>query len=313
MRSRYPTVSIIIPTYNYAGYLDEAIQSVLNQDYPNVELIVIDDGSTDNTRDVLEKYTGRFYWETQNNMGQASTLNKGWQMSKGEILGRLSADDVLLPNAVSTTTRHLLENPDAVLAYCDYDLVDEGSSTLQRVIAPEMHYRDMIAKCVCPPGPGAFFTREAYLAAGPWNNTLNQTLDYEFWLRLGLWGKFLKIPEVLAWFRVHEESQTFAVADYIKSEEYTRIISDYYKREGLTSDVLAVKNEALSNAYIFTARSHLRSRRYATGLTRLLKGLYLYPRNLSPRTARIVAHGLLNHVRHRLIQRIKAAKTASQR
>jgi glycosyltransferase involved in cell wall biosynthesis len=303
--SRSPLVSVVIPAYNYASYLDEAIESVLNQDYPNVELIVLDDGSTDDTREVLEKYTGRFYWETQENMGQADTLNKGWRMSEGEILGRLSADDILLPNAVSTTVGYLSANPDAILAYCDYELIDEDSSVLRRVVAPEISYRDMVVTLLCPPGPGAFFRREAYLAAGPWNKELNLTLDYEYWLRLGLQGRFLKIPETLAGFRVHEESQTFAVASEAKSEEYARIISDYYRRRDVPADVRAAKNEALSNAYIFAARSHLRSRRYAKGLSRLLEGLSLYPRNLSPRTARLIAHGLLNHVRHRLAQKLK--------
>lgn len=298
-------VSLIIPAYNYANFLDEAIESVLNQDYPNVELIVIDDGSKDNTREVLSKYTGRFYWQTQENMGQADTLTKGWAMSKGQILGRLSADDVLLPDAISTSVEHLMANPDAVLVYCDFEFVDENSRVLRRIVAPETSYRNMVVKNICPPGPGAFFTRDAYLAAGPWDSRLNQTLDYEFFLRLGLLGRFIRIPKTLAWFRVHEESQTFAVADETKSEESVRVISEYYKRKDVPPDVRAAKNEALSNAYIFTARSHLRSRRYTKGLVRLIQGLALYPRNASIRTARIVAYGLLNHIRHRLMQRIR--------
>ena len=110
-----PLVSIVIPAYNHATYLDEAIQSILKQDYPNIELIVLDDGSTDNTRAVLAKYAGMFHWETHKNMGQANTLNKGWQMSKGEVLSYLSADDVLLPHAVSTSMKYL--RGDVVLTY----------------------------------------------------------------------------------------------------------------------------------------------------------------------------------------------------
>ena len=305
MNSSAPLVSIVIPAYNYAHYLDEAIKSVLDQDYPNVELIVLDDGSIDHTREVLEKYGGRFYWETQDNMGQANTLNKGWRMCKGEILGHLSADDVLLPNAAGTSVRYFLANPDAVLTYCDYYLIDSSSSVIRRVSAPEFSYKEMVTKLICPPGPGAFFLRGAYEATGGWDASLRQVLDYDYWTRLGLRGRFVKIPEALASFRVHEESQTFAVADEEKSEEYPRVISDYYRRGDVPSDVRAAKNEALSNAYIFAARSHLRSRRYAKGLARLLEGLSLYPRNLSPRTARLIAHGLLNHVRHRLAQKLK--------
>ncbi len=300
MRDHSPLVSIVIPACNYAAYLDEAVHSVLNQDYPNIELIVLDDGSTDNTREVLEKYTGQFYWESHENIGQADTLNKGWRISKGEILAYLSPDDVLAPNAVSTSVKHLLGSPNAVMTYCDYNLIDASSTFLRRVNAPEFNYRDVVAKFVCPPGPGAFFLRSSFEAAGLWNSAFRQIPDYDYWLRLGLQGRVLKISEVLASFRVHSKSQTFAEADEQKSEEYVRVISDYYRSQRVPVDVLVAKNEALSNAYIFAARSHLRSARYAKGISRLVKGLGLYPKNLSFRTARIIAHGLFNHVRHEL-------------
>jgi glycosyltransferase involved in cell wall biosynthesis len=304
MNGGLPLVSVVIPAYNYADYLDEAIKSVLNQDYPNIELIVLDDGSTDHTREVLEKYTGWFYWETQENMGEANTLNKGWQMSKGEILSRVSADDVLLPNAVSTSVKHLLANPDVVLTYCDYYLIDSNSKKIRRVNAPEFDYREMVAKFICSPGPGAFFLADAFRAAGPWDSSLKLSPDYDCWLRLGLQGKFLRIPEALAAFRVHEESLSFAAADEEKSDEYVRVISNYYETQPVPPDVLVAKDEALSNAYIFTARAHIRSKRYLLGLKRLYKGLSLYPKNLSVRTVRIIAYGLLPHVRHGIKQRV---------
>ncbi len=93
-------VSPVIPAYNHASYLEQAIESVLAQDYPQFGLKVPDDGSTDNTNAVLAPYTGRVHWETQPNAGQARTLNKGWRMGRGEILGYLSADDLPRPRIV---------------------------------------------------------------------------------------------------------------------------------------------------------------------------------------------------------------------
>lgn len=300
MSGRSPLVSIVIPTYNYAAYLDEAVKSVLAQDYTNIELIVLDDGSTDNTREVLKEYAGMFYWETQENMGQAATLNKGWSMSKGEILAYLSPDDVLMPSAVSTSVEMLKENPEAVLVYCDYYLIDARSKAIRRVEAPCFDYREMVVKFVCPPGPGAFFLRGAFERAGFWNSELRQVPDYDYWLRLGLQGNFLRIPEALAGFRVHNRSQTFAAADEHKSEEYIKVISSYYKLQSVPPEVLAAKHEAISNAYIFAARSHIRSRRYLRGLSRFLEGVSMYPRNLlNRRTFKIIAHGLFNHFRYR--------------
>lgn len=300
VRAELPLVSVVIPTYNYARFLDQAIQSVLYQSYPNIQLIVLDDGSTDNTVEVLEKYAGRFYWERHENLGQAETINKGWRMSKGSILAYLSPDDVLLPNAVEVSVEHLLSNDDVVLTYCDYDLMTLNSAVIRRVAAPEFDYREMVVKFVCPPGPGAFLKREAAEAAGLWDDSLRQIPDYDYWLRLGLQGRFLKINEVLARFRVHGGSQSFSVADERKSEEYVRVIENFYRAKALPPNVLDSKAEAMSNAHVVSARSHLRSGRYVEGLRHLSRSVSLYPKNLfSLRTFKFIAHGLFNHLRYR--------------
>jgi glycosyltransferase involved in cell wall biosynthesis len=310
MSDELPLVSIVIPAYNHADYLAEAIESVLAQDYPNVELLVFDDGSTDNTREVLKGYAGRFHWETHKNMGQAATLNKGWRMSKGEILGRLSADDLLYPDAVSASVECLQRNPDAVLVYCDFDLIDERSRVLRRVRAPEFSYRDMVVKHVTPPGPGAFFPRSAFEKVGPWDESLARILDYEYWLRLGLYGRFVRIPRVLASFRMHENTTALSGrhGDELGSQEYIQVLTDYFDSRTLPPEIVAAKDEAFSNAYIFSARHHLMGKRYGKAAANAWKGLRMYPRNLSSRTLRILAYGLLNRTnrtRYRLEQRAK--------
>ena len=161
MMSRNPLVSIVIPAYNLGRYLGEAIESVLSQEYKNIELIVLDDGSTDNTRSVLDKYAGRIYAETQPNIGQAKTLNKGWRMSKGDILGFISADDALLPGAVTKSVACFAAHAEAVLTYCDFKLIDADSRPIRRVRTPEFNYDEMLVEVICPPGPGAFFRRSA--------------------------------------------------------------------------------------------------------------------------------------------------------
>ncbi|EFK97736.1 hypothetical protein LDC_0208, partial [sediment metagenome] len=161
-------VAIVIPVFNGARYIREAIDSVLNQDYPNIELIVLDDGSRDGTRDILKEYKSKFYWESHQNMGQARTLNKGWQMVKGDVLGYLSADDSLLPGAVGKSIECLLRRKEVVLTYCDYYLINSESQVLRRVYAREVDYDDMVRKAICSPGPGTFFRRTAFEKAGLW-------------------------------------------------------------------------------------------------------------------------------------------------
>src|SRR5918997_5227800 len=114
-----PLVSIVTPTYNQAAFLRETLDSVLAQDYPFIEHIVIDDGSTDETPRVLEEYAGRVEWERHDNMGQTPTINKGWQRSRGEILTWLNSDDTLLPGAVTKAVEYLQSHPGCDIVFGD--------------------------------------------------------------------------------------------------------------------------------------------------------------------------------------------------
>ena len=294
-------VSIVIPAYNHGRYLDEAIQSVLGQDYPNVKLIVLNDGSTDDTHEVLEKYGDRFVWETQANMGQSATLNKGWAMSKGEILGYLSADDVLEQRAVSAAAAVFEKHAEASATYCDFNLIDPQSRVIRRVTTPEFNYRDMLVTVTCPPGPGAFFRRAAFDRTGPWDVSLRQMPDYDFWLRLGLQGKFVRIPEVLAGYRVHDASQTFSVTTETRAEEPVRIVSRLLDRADLPKEMMGDRSCALSSALLVSAQLHLRAGRLGLGARRLQHALRLSPLTvMSPSVLHMLLNSLFNRLGHRM-------------
>jgi glycosyltransferase involved in cell wall biosynthesis len=296
-----PLVSIVIPCYNQGNYLRQAIESVLLQDYSRIELIVLDDGSTDDTRAVLAAYAGRFHYETHANMGQAKTLNKGWGMSKGEFLSYLAADDFLLPGAVGTSVEKLIVDSLIVLTYCDFNLVDPGSRVLWQVRAPEFSYRDLAVGIICQPGPGVFFRRDAFERAGFWDELLRQIPDYEYWLRLGLEGAFVRIPEVLAAYRVHDRSQSFAPVNPSRAEEIVNVISAHFRGGRLPPEIARAEPEAMSNAHIISARLHLRSSRYLTALKHMKQAFALHPSSyLRLRTWRLLANGLFNRVGYRL-------------
>lgn len=289
-----------------------AIQSVLYQDYNNIELIVIDDGSTDNTSKILNKYTGQFYWERQSNIGQAETLNKGWQISKGSILSYLSADDILSKSAVSTSIKYLEDAPDAVLTYCDFNLIDNRNSYIRKVIAPEFDYENMVVEQSCPPGPGVFFRREAFCAAGLWDGGFKQIPDYEYWLRLGLFGGFKKIPTVLASFRVHPRSMTFSKADLSRAKEPVKAIQKYFMRSDVPLHLREKEKEALSNANLTTAQLHLRSGRYRLGYYYLKKSFYLNPKIfMKMKSVRRIVSGFLNRPTYKLIFLLNKIKRQS--
>ena len=298
----FPLVTIVIPAYNHARYLKEAIDSVLRQDYPKIELIVLDDGSTDATRSVLEGYGDRFFWASQVNMGQASTLNKGWGMAKGEILAYLSADDALLRHAVAVSVKCLQLHPEAALCYGDFQLIDPASRVIRDVIAPEYSYSEMIRDFVCAPGPGAFFRKTSFIQAGGWNPELRQFPDYEYWLRLGLYGKFVRLPEQVASFRVHEQSQTFATATVERAEEALRIVENYFRRSNIPENVVQLKPQALATASLLVAQLHLRAGRYHLAFIQLGKAVRSYPFSLfSRRAVKMLFNGFFNKIAHRLL------------
>ncbi|HKA44153.1 MAG TPA: glycosyltransferase family 2 protein [Burkholderiales bacterium] len=307
-----PLVSIVIPSYNHGRYLGAAIDSVLAQDYPRVELIVIDDGSTDNSPEVLAQYTGRVHWERQANQGQAATMNRGWLMSSGDILGFLSADDFLLPEVVSRSVRALQDDPGAALVYCDFNLVDPTSALVRRVRAPEATYFQMVTQFICAPGPGAFFRRSAFEKAGLWDLTLRQMGDYEYWLRLGMHGRLMRIPEVLAAFRVHPGSQTFGNAHRLLPEEPVDIIRRYFERPDVPDDIRAARNQALSTAYLISAQLHFRAGSYRRGLGALRRAFELKPGNLfSLRFTRIAFNAAFNRLGHRILWSVRGAASRS--
>ena len=285
------TVSIVIPAYNHAKYLDAAIQSVLRQDYPKIELIVIDDGSTDDTREVLKRYEGEFYVETQANMGQAQTLNKGWRMARGEVFGYLSADDFLLDGAVSAAVELLRANPNVVLAYCDFNLVDEEGRTIRAISSPEFNLYNMAVKFECAPGPGSFFRCAAYVSAGGWDPTLRQIPDYEFWLRLAQQGPFKRIPRVLAAWRKHGASQSFAPGSESMADEPIRAITSFFRAPGLPSEIAAARTRAMSCAHMFSARLDAIAGRYVRALGKLATAVAIFPPILWSSTMHDLVYG----------------------
>ena len=307
-----PLVSIVIPAFNQAQYLVEAVESVLAQDYPRIELIVLDDGSSDNTPSILERYRGRFRWERHLNMGQARTLNKGWDMSRGDVLSYLAADDYLLPGAVLRAVECLQQNPEAVLCYCDYYLVDPRSRFVRYVHAPDYSYREMVVRVICAPGPGVFFRRAAYERAGRWNPALRQIPDFEYWLRLGLEGSFTRIPEAFAAYRAHDDSRSFSSVTAECAEETFNVISGHLQSPLLPHNILNARNEALGSAHVVSACFHLRSERYRDAARHLAAALKLHPRSyLRGRTYRLILNGLFNRLGHRIFRALR--RTADER
>ena len=307
-----PLVSIVVPVYNQGRYLDQAIESLLAQTYPKIEIFVLDDGSTDTTPQVLKKYTGSIDWESHPNMGQSRTLNKGWQKAKGQLLSYLSGDDTLLPGAIALSVDYLERNKKAVLTYCDFNLIDPNSRIIRQVTTPDFDFRRMITDVISLPGPGAMFRRSAFERAGMWDSQYRQMPDYEYWLRLGLEGEFVRIPQVLANFRVHESSQTFSQMNEDRAEEPVRIIRGFFENPRLPAGLKNLRTKALSHAYLVSAQLHIRSGRLGRGLQNIRQAIALAPCSIiRARCVRMMVNAFVNRIGHRLLWNLRGLASRS--
>jgi glycosyltransferase involved in cell wall biosynthesis len=208
-----PLVSIVTPSLNQGAYLEEALRSVLEQNYRRIEYWVIDGGSTDGSQAILQRYAGRLAgWVSEPDRGQAHAINKGLRRAQGEILGWLNADDALLPGAVQTVVSAFSADPAIDVVYGRLERMDDRGQPVRTPQLPkdrvEFAGLDAIGECVVNQ-PGAFWRRGIMEKAGLLDESLRYVLDYEYWLRMLLaGGRFRRLPERLARFRLSEGSKT---------------------------------------------------------------------------------------------------------
>ena len=162
----WPTVSIITPTYNRAGLLRETIDSVLAQDYPHIEYLVFDDGSSDATRELLESYAGRLRWVTRPNAGETATVNEAFALVSGDLSGVINSDDPLLPGAVRRLVECFRALPDAVGVYPDWATIDEQHRFVSAHRLPGYDLVSMLNGISWALGPGTFFRRDVLARIG---------------------------------------------------------------------------------------------------------------------------------------------------
>jgi glycosyltransferase involved in cell wall biosynthesis len=283
MTKKFPLVSIVTPTYNQAKYLTETIEKVLAQDYPNIEYIILDDGSTDETPEILKKYSGKIRYERHANMGQARTLNKGWAMSSGTLLGYLSSDDILYPGAIRKLVEILESDESIVCSFPDADLIDSQSRIIKKNICRPFNLGDLIIRQECYIGPGALFRRSAFDVVGGWKTKLKLAPDREFWMRLSAHGRFELCSDVLAGYRMHSDSISYKDVSELAASEYLWVLDQYFESALVPVDIASRKSEAYGCAKLILARNCFRSGYFKRGWMLYQEACHLHPplRNLN--------------------------------
>jgi glycosyltransferase involved in cell wall biosynthesis len=263
-----PLVSIVTTSYQHAPYLEETLQSVLDQDYPRIEYLVVDDGSTDGSAEIVRRYADRLAWfRCQENEGQARALNRAFSHATGDLLGFLSSDDTLLPGAVSR-----------LLAYGSATWTNERSEPVGTLVAGEWDAARFARTGNQPvPQPASLWTRRAWELAGPFDPESWSLFDTEFYLRLALAGRAARILEPLATFRIHPLRKSNSRFEQMAAE-CVRFADGFYGGRDLPAGLRPYARAGRASFYRRAALNY-----YATGDVRLARRLFLRSLLLSPR------------------------------
>jgi len=257
MNNELPIVSIVTPTYNQSRFISETIESVLKQDYNKIEYMILNDGSTDNTEEILKKYNGKVIWETQKNMGQTPTINKGWKKSKGSILAYINSDDTYYDsNSVSIAVNFLKNNPEVGIVYGDSIYIDENGKELGKYNAYDFDYNKIFRECSNPiPQPSVFIRREVVEKVDYLDEKLYYSMDFDFWLRAGIEYKIVYIPYILSTYRLHLEAKS--VSSMAKAaSDVIYIYNKLFSIQNLPECLKAEEKSIMGCAYLLSAQQY---------------------------------------------------------
>lgn len=241
-----PLVSIIVPSFQQARFLRAAIDSILTQEYEPMELLVLDGGSTDGSREILESYGDRIWFRSNPDRGQCHAINEGFERSKGEFVAWLNSDDFYYPGAVAHAVEILQKNPESALVYGEGNLAAADGSVMWRF--PETvpfdlwrlaNHSDYILQ------PTVFFRRAALFKCGLLAEDLNWGLDWELWIRLAKQFPFIYTNRILAASRIYSDTKT-ATGGFARMAEIVKILHRH--------DIKGLSPAAVSHAIITLVR-----------------------------------------------------------
>ncbi len=233
-----PLVSIITPSFNQSRYVEATINSVLSQDYPNIEYMIVDGGSQDRTVEIVKKYENKLaWWVSEKDKGQTDAINKGFARAKGEILAWLNSDDTYEPGAISAAVKYLQEHPEAGMVYGDCNFINEDGRVIGKFGAAQTNQKLLRQGYVHIPQQTMFFRAELWKQVGPLDPSFYFAMDYDLWTRISARAELKYVPQTWANFRLHTTGKTI-VADDRCWPEMVRV---HYRDGGSFFSVIVAK------------------------------------------------------------------------
>jgi len=215
-----PLVSVVTPSFNQAAFLEATIQSVLVQNYPRIEYLIIDGGSTDGSVEIIKKYEDKLsWWVSEKDNGQTDAINKGFARAKGDILAWINSDDTYNPGAVGAAAKYLMDHPEIGMVYSDCNYIDEQGRKIGRFPAAQTDYGRLRNGYVHIPQQTMFFRSRYWKELGPLDPSFYFAMDYDLWTRMAAHTAFKYVAgETWANFRIHSSGKTTAHDDKCWSE-----------------------------------------------------------------------------------------------
>ena len=268
-------VSIITPSFNQASYLEQTIRSVLEQNYPHIEYIVIDGGSTDSSVDIIKRHESKLaYWVSVKDKGQADAINKGFARATGDILAWLNSDDYYLPGAVSAATKVFEEHPDVMMAYANMLAVDEHGKIFNILHYKQLTLDDLL--CFQIIGQPSVFVRRSALDDLRLDTSYHFLLDHHLWIRIAMRRKILYVPQTWSAARYHSEAKNRAQASEFGREAFR--ILDFAAHDKNLAPILArTGRRARASAHRVDARYLLDGGKSAASLSAWIKAFLIHP------------------------------------
>lgn len=280
----WPKVSLVTPSYNQGQFIEETIRSVLLQGYPNLEYIVMDGGSSDESVEIIRKYEPWLTcWVSERDSGQADAINKGWQCATGEFLGWINSDDVLVPGGIATTIDYFTRNPEVGYVYGDLEIIDAESN----VIGTQTYEDFVLAEIVQQAGwisqPGNLMRRSVFDQVGLLDVSLHFQMDLDYWLRAALICQFGYLRQPLARFRRHADAKT-SNKTYLAANDIMTVYRKFFTRTNLPVELRNNQALAWANAHLYAARMLYASDRFADAWADIWQAIQTEPRILQQKS-----------------------------
>ena len=306
MSSRYPLISVIIPTFNQAQFIEEAVQSVLGQSYRNLEIIVVDDGSTDHTKDVLSKYHNHITYLSQNNRGPSSSRNYGIRTARADHIAFLDSDDVWFPEKLEAQMELMRRNSTVGLVGCGAYTTDAQGRIEKEYVSEKYHTRQQFLKDLQSRkisfNPSIVLVKRACIdRVGGFKDALHYGEDWDLWLRIAKHYEIAFITKPLVKVRMYGGYRPYQQVAVMKSNIH-RIISDNLDQEGWRT-----RGPLYSALYLDLAGLYLEKNRRGMAAIYALRSLLFYPIRLAPGDHRLklFVQAVLPRILYSAIKRIR--------